>query len=127
MAENIVMENVKVVTRNFSGRRPSRYIDVSLDESTAVDLINKGWDVWSNYDETESALRVYIDFDIYPSTVIFLVTEKSKTRLDLDILPILSEVEFDEVDVCIKPYKFKEGSEKGTKACVSSMYVTIKE
>ena len=124
MVDNVIMENVKIATRKFAGRGPSRYVDVSLDKSTALALINKGWDVWSN---VESQLRVYIDFDMYPSTVIFLVTEKGKTKIDLDTLPVLSEVEFDNVDLCIKPYKFKEGSETGTKACVSSLYVTIRE
>lgn len=121
MVDHIVMENVEIGHRNFLG---TGYFDVIIDDSIVKSVIDKGWDVKLFYSKTtrEFRLRVYIDFNVAPT--IFLITKENKMRIGRSEMDILGHINFDNVDLCVKPYKFKPESNRTAKACVSSMYIT---
>lgn len=134
---NIRIENAKIRFRNFSGKEgrfnPAgrRNFCVFLDDSSAAELADEGWNVkWlqprTEEDEPQAYLQVAVSYANVPPKV-WLVTSKQKTLLDEDSINALDWAELESVDLVIRPYNYEVNGKSGVKAYLKTMYAKIVE
>lgn len=140
---NIVMENARLIFRNFEGREEkyNRKGDrnfglVIEDPEVAKQLAEDGWNIKEltpknndNYDDTPEViywLPVTVRFDNVPPKVM-LVTRRKKTRLNEDNINTVDYANIAKVDLTVTPYDWEVNGKSGTKAYLQTMYVTINE
>ena len=143
--DNLVIENARLLFRNFSGRESKYnragqrnfcvYID---DPQDARKLADDGWNIRERPPREEGEepryyLQVAVSFENIPPTV-YVIPErkKKKTKLDEESIDVLDFAEIRNVDLTIRPYNWviQEGTKnekRGVKAYLRSMYVTIEE
>lgn len=132
---NIVLENARLIFRNFSGK-PSKFNSagnrnfcVILDPDTAQQMADEGWNVkWPKGDDDslKPYIQVAVSFEhIQPK--IWLVTSSGKTQVNEETVDSLDWAEMENVDLIIRPYNWEVNGKVGVKAYVKSMYVTIAE
>lgn len=139
----LVIENARLLFRNFSGRESKYnragqrnfcvYID---DPKYAQQLIDEGWNVRVRPPREEGEapryyIQVAVSFDNIPPTI-YMITKRKKTRLDEESVAALDFAEIRNVDLTIRPYNWiiQEGTKNeksGVKAYLQSMYVVIDE
>lgn len=140
--DNIIMEDAKIIFRNFSGeesrfnRAGQRNFNVVINDlDLAQNLIEDGWNLRARAprdegDEPSYLLQVAVSFDNIPPKV-WLVTRRGKTQLDAESIGTLDYAEIKNVDLTIRPYCWeipsKDGPKSGVKAYLKTMYVTIEE
>ena len=135
----VVIENAKIIFRNFSGQenkynRPgSRNFCVIIDdEKMADELKRSGWNVRilppkEVGDEATNYIQVSVNFDSVQPPTIYLVTRKRKTKLDETTVGSLDYAEITNVDLIIRPYNWEANGKCGVKAYLKSLYATIIE
>lgn len=136
--QNIIIENAKIIFRNFSGEgsrfnpEGNRNFAVLLDEELSSILETDGWNVkWleprEDGDERQAYLPVALSFNNYPPKIL-MISGQGKTLLTEDMIHILDWAEIETIDLIIRPYNWGPINDKsGIKAYVKSMYVTIVE
>lgn len=136
--ECIVMENAKIMFKNFSGietkynRKGCRNFCVRIeDPQFAKKLASDGWNIrmlkpTEEGDAPVDYLQVAVSFDVIPPKV-FLVTKRTKTQLDPDSIGALDFAEIENVDLVVRPYNWEANGKFGVKAYLKEMYVTIVE
>ena len=134
---NVNIENAKLRFRNFTGE-PTKFnknggkrtFSVVLDEETAKNLMDDGWNVkvWEpeGADEPIYHLPVECSYNLYPPKI-WMISGNKKTLLSEDTIAALQYAEFSNVDLIIRPYCWEVQGKSGVKAYVKSMYVTIVE
>lgn len=133
--ENLVLEDVRIMFRNFAGEKTrfnaagSRNFCVALDRELADDLTNEGWNVKvlppkDDYDDELYYLPVSLQFGAYPPNI-YLVCGKRKTLLDETTVDMLDHAEIVTSDIVIRPYDWNVNGKTGRKAYVKSLYVVI--
>ena len=137
MNNNLVIENARIVFRNFSGKEGKynppgrRNFCVLLDDDISEPLKKEGWNVryLNPRDQEESPqayLQVAVNYDYIPPKI-FMVTKKGKTLLGEEEVGMLDWAELDNVDLVIRPYNWEVNGKKGVKAYIKSLYATIVE
>lgn len=133
----VVMENVRIVFRNFAGkegqynREGDRNFGVLLDDDVATEMAKDGWNVkWlkpREEGETEQAyLSVAVNFKGRPPRVV-MITSRGRTPLNEDEVEILDWADIDNVDLIVRPYEWAVNGKTGIKAYLQSIFVTIHE
>ncbi len=137
MASTIAIENARIGFRNFSGR-PGRYnkagdrdFTVFFDNAQAQELADDGWNIhWIEPRDPEEApagrLRVAVNYDHMPPKIL-LITSTTKMLLTEDDISVLDTADIRNVDLVIRPYNWSVNGNRGVKAYLKSMYVTIEE
>ena len=135
---NLVIENAKIIFRNFEGRetefnrKGNRNFGVVIDNvDEAEKLKNIGWLVkpLKRRDEDEEQryyIPVAVKYDNFPPKV-YMVTRKKKTLLDEDSIKNLDDVDITNIDLVIRPYCWEVGGKSGIKAYLKTMYAVIEE
>jgi hypothetical protein len=140
MAKPVSLENVRIGFRNFEGRegmynkKGERSFAVFLDQRTANDLAEEGWNVKfpkedkNHVDPDEPArepyLQVSVGFDFYPANV-FLISNGNPTKLSEEEVIMLDWAEIENVDLVLRPYEWSVNRNSGIKAYLKSGYFTI--
>jgi len=139
---NVVMESVHLIYRNFSGRKSQFNRDgvpefsVLLDDEVANVLATDGWNVkWLKpRDEEEEAedkpqafLPVAVKFDSFKPPRVVLITSRGRSNLDERSVEMLDWADILNVDLIVRPYPWDVNGKTGIKAYLQSMYVTIEE
>lgn len=140
---NIIMEDARLIFRNFSGREEKynragdRNFCVFIDDpEMAKQLTDDGWNIRvmpprEEGDEPRYYLQVAVSFKNFPPKV-FMITRKKKTPLNEETIASLDYAEIRAVDLTIRPYSWviQEGTKNeksGIKAYLKTMYITIEE
>lgn len=145
MPENdntVLMENVKIIFRNFSGRETdynqegSRNFAVLLTEEMAVGLSQDGWNVKTTKEREldegeitggEPYLPVAVGYKGRPPQIV-MVTSRGRTNLGEDEVSLLDYADIKNVDLIVRPYDWAlKTGKSGRKAYLKSIYVTIHE
>lgn len=136
--DNLVIENARIIFRNFSGKvdkyniQGQRNFGVIIDDPhKAEQLANDGWNVRAreSKDEDEKPtyyIQVSVSYKKSPPKVV-LISGKNRTFLDEESIPSLDYAEIINVDLIVNPYNWEIGNKTGVKGYLKTMYVTIEE
>lgn len=136
--KTFMVEDAKIIYRNFSGRPTpwakdggKRTFNVVLDPKTAQEMDRDGWNVkfpkpTDEGDEREPHIQVELRFDIRPPHIV-MITSTGRTDLTKDTVDMLDSVDFEQVDLIANSYSWQVGDKSGIKAYLKSIFITIEE
>jgi hypothetical protein len=137
----VLMENVRIIFRNFTGkegpynREGDRDFSVLLTPELADQLLRDGWNVKTTrereLDEGEITggdpiLPVKVSYKGRPPTVV-MVSSRGRTNLGESEIDMLDYADIQNVDLIVRPFDWSVNGKTGRKAYLKSIYVTINE
>lgn len=133
----IVMENVRIVFRNFAGEEGQynsagdRNFAVILPEDLAQALTEDGWNVkyLKARDEEEVPtpyLQVSVGYKNWPPKVV-MITSRGRTNLSENEVEILDWADIKSCDLIVRPYTWTVNGKSGIKAYLKSLFAIIEE
>lgn len=137
--DNLVIENAKILFKNFSGAeakfnpKGKRNFCVLIDTETAIKLQKDGWSIKyfeprEEGDEPQAYLKTHINYDGKYQPEIYMVTKRKKQLLNADTVGCLDRANITYIDLIISPYFWEiENGASGVKAFVNTMYCTVEE
>ena len=134
---NVVLEDVRIIFRNFAGkegqynREGDRNFAALLDEKTAGDMEMNGWNIkYLKPREEDEAPQPYIQVSVNyrgrPPRVV-MVTSRGRTPLGEEEVDILDWADIRTTDMIIRPYEWTVNGKSGVKAYLQSLFATIEE
>lgn len=135
---NIILEDVKLIFRNFRGEKGQynplgkRDFCVILSPKDGAKFEKDGWNVkWfeprEEGDERTPYMQVAVNFDGTIKPKVVMLTKGGKTRLVEDNIDVLDWAEIKTADVSIRPYNWEVNGKSGVKAYLKTLYVTLYE
>lgn len=133
----LTVEDAEILFRNFSGHaRPpyneegDRNFCLILDEDDAARLERDGWNVKElvSRDEDEpdrKYIQVSVSYKIRPPRVVLLTESGTRTPLSEGEVGMLDWADIRMVDLTVRPYEWEVRGERGIKAYLKTMFVTI--
>lgn len=137
-AKNIVMENARIIFRNFAGKgdkfNPSgrRTFAAIINPEDAQALADEGWHVKTRAPKEEGEEPLYylpirVSFDV-SAPAMYIVTRKKKTLLTDKTVQMLDNAELENVDLVISPYHWTmPNGDSGITAYLKTGYFKIVE
>ena len=136
--KNIVMENARIIFRNFSGKgdkynpQGRRTFGLIVNREDAAALEEEGWHIkYLNQREDEEAPQPYLPVRVsyaVSAPAVYMVTRKKKTLLSEENVNILDNAELENVDVVISPYHWSmPNGDSGITAYLKTGYFKIVE
>lgn len=141
--ENIIMENAKIVHRNFSGKVDTynksgnrTFSLVISNHDDAKKLIEEGWYLkqFKPRDDQDSEpdyfLPITVSYKSYPPKIYVVSKAGGKNNVRLlreDEVGNLDDLEIDSVDLTVRPYCWEVRDQHGVRAYLKTMYVTLLE
>lgn len=136
---NLVLENARIVFRNFEGR-PDKYntrggkrsFCVFLDDPEVMKQLQEdGWNVRilaprEEGDSPRYYLQVAVAYENIPPKV-YLVTSKKRELLTADTVALLDHADIVGADLVISPYQWSVNGHSGVKAYLKTLYATVEE
>jgi hypothetical protein len=140
MADDVktfMVEDARLVFRNFSGkegqynREGDRNFSVILDDISAKNMIDDGWNVkyLASREEGEPDtpyIQVAVNFSNRPPRVV-MITSTARTHLNEDTIAALDWADIRTCDLIARAYDWTVNGKSGTKAYLQSMFITIEE
>lgn len=134
----ILLENVSLIFRNFSGRetkfQPAGTISFSviLTDELAEQLSEMGMNVkWTKPRDEEDIpvpfLGVKVNYDSPRPPKIVLIAGGRRTYLTRDTIQTLDYADIINVDLMLNPYAWESPSGSGVSAYLDKAYVTIED
>lgn len=136
----LIIENAKIIFRNFSGeeskynRAGNRNFCVIIDDNEQAEmLISDGWnlkELKQREDNEPVDVKYYIKVSVSYSNIppkVYIVTSNKKTLLTEDTIGTLDFAYFKNVDLILNPYHWEVNGDRGIKAYLDTLYVTIEE
>lgn len=129
----ITIENARLIFRDFTGERnrynSDRTFGVVLDPNFADKLEADGWNVKrlaprEEGDEPLCFISVKVVFGKVPPKIVLINSNTRKQTLDENSVGILDWIQIENADLIIRPYNYEFGGKSGTKAYLSTLYVT---
>jgi len=135
--KTVIMENVRIIFRNFAGREGmynregARNFCVLLDHDTAKAMAEDGWNVKflkprDEDEEEQPYLQVSVNFKGRPPRVV-MITSRGRNTLEEEQVELLDYVDIKTVDLIVNPYEWEVSGKTGVKAYLKSLFVTIEE
>lgn len=134
----VVLQDVKLIFRNFTGREGmynregDRNFAVLLPQHIAEDMARSGWNVKQlrpreEGEEPQPYLSITVKYTERSRPNIKMITSRGTTDLDEESVDVLDHVEMKLVDLIIRPYDWNVSGNTGRKAYLQDLYVTIIE
>ena len=135
--DNLVMENIRVIFKNFRGledmynRAGDRNFCVPIDDpDEAARLKDMGWNIKMYKGSEDSDPLYYLQVAVSYKNIepnIYMVTNKNKVRLSEATVGNLDSADIKTADLIVSPYNWEVNGKTGTKAYCKTMYVVIDE
>lgn len=139
VTQTVSFEGARIGFKNFAGKEGpynkagDRNFVVFLDDEVAAKMEADGWNIKfpkpndklePDQDERQAYLPVAVSFGAIPPKVIVIMND-NPTKLDEAELDMLDWARILNVDLIVRPYNWEMNGNKGVKAYLKSIYVTI--
>lgn len=138
--DNVTLEDVQIIFRNFSGRagmynkEGDRGFAVKLTPEWAEELTNRGWNVkYLRPREEEELPQAYISVKVNfegprpPKVYMISSSTKRRTQMDESTVEMLDYADILQVDVILSPFPYDFNGKTGISVYLDSIYATIIE
>jgi hypothetical protein len=134
--ENVLLEEVSIIFRNFTGKEKKynaagkRNFSVLLDDDTAERMAKDGWNVkwlkpYTDEDSPQAHLKVNVHYGKGRPPRVVLIGSRGRTTLDEDMVEMADWVDIRSVDLMIRPYRYDADST--VSAYLQSIYIIVEE